>query len=156
MSLSKDVIMDDENEQIDYENLPSDEEISENPSDYIENINPAEEQNLDIENSGDYSGNDDIDQIHDDQSIQSADPEESPENPSSNPEPDANEENEGYTNANMVKDIEEKESELLNAKKQWQMTGEVQASSRPINSLVDENLDFQLATKLPIVHTVFL
>lgn len=61
---------------------------------------------------------------------------------------------EGFVNAAMVGEIEQKEKELLGAKKHWQMTGEVVSHDRPVNSLVEETLDFQLATKMPLVHTV--
>ena len=111
-----------------------------------EDIDPQEDLSNVGEEPEDYSGDDDIDKVKDDEGVMEQ-AEENEENA---------QEDEGYTNATMVKEIEEKEKELLEAKKQWQMTGEVQATDRPINSLVEENLDFQLATKLPIAHTVML
>lgn len=102
-----------------------------------EDVDPREEMEAEEKMVEDYSGDDNVDQVKDDLEEYSD-----------------NEESELYANEDMVREIEEKEKELLGAKKQWQMTGEVLAADRPINSLVDEDLDFQLATKLPLVHTV--
>ncbi len=116
-----------------------------------ENVDPREDMAGDPDQPEDYSGEDEIDRIQDD-----ADAFEGDKNEEADEAEDgiAKDENEGYTNAAMIADIEEKEKELLEAKKQWQMAGEVLATDRPVNSLVDEMLDFQLATKLPLVHTV--
>ena len=42
----------------------------------------------------------------------------------------------------------------MTAQKPWQMGGEVKAHERPKNSLMEDEVDFQLATKMPIEHTV--
>jgi len=102
-----------------------------------EDEDPREEMEEQERMIEDYSGDDNIDQIKDDLE-----------------EYDDQDDTNLYTNKDMVRDIEQKERELLEVKKKWQMTGEVQATERPINSLMDEDLDFQLATKLPLVHTV--
>lgn len=44
--------------------------------------------------------------------------------------------------------IEQIEDEMMRAK-DWQMTGEVKAKERPVNSLLEVHLDFNTATKLP-------
>jgi len=48
----------------------------------------------------------------------------------------------------MVDKIESIENEMM-GDKNWQMTGEVSSKQRPVNSLLDEVLDFNSATKLP-------
>jgi U3 small nucleolar RNA-associated protein MPP10 len=48
----------------------------------------------------------------------------------------------------------DKIEEGMAAKKPWQMGGEVKAHERPKNSLMEDEVDFQLATKMPIEHTV--
>ena len=52
----------------------------------------------------------------------------------------------------IEKQIDKLEDGMAKAK-QWQMGGEIRAQQRPANSLLEEDLNFQLATKLPIVHT---
>lgn len=37
--------------------------------------------------------------------------------------------------------------------KTWEMTGEVQAKERPVNSLLEVHLDFNVASKLPPMIT---
>eukprot|EP01022_Parablepharisma_sp_SALTPOND_P033872 TRINITY_DN89867_c0_g1_i1.p8 TRINITY_DN89867_c0_g1~~TRINITY_DN89867_c0_g1_i1.p8 ORF type:complete len:164 (-),score=46.74 TRINITY_DN89867_c0_g1_i1:1281-1772(-) len=158
--MSKDILIEDPNmepiEEYDPEISEVDEPISgedeeilseEGAGGMYEDMDPREEIGEDQEEPADYSGDDAIDRVKDDvEMLEEAE----------NNEENAGEEEEGYTNAAMVKEIETKEKELLEAKKHWQMTGEVLATERPINSLVEETLDFQLATKLPLVHTVYL
>ena len=144
----------------------------ENVEGLYEDIDPNQE--VDFEAMANASGDDVINEIKDDADLdeesdhlgayeKSGDDEEGIESENDH-EDDKGEEKakevedepgkDGYVNEAMVKDIEQKEKELLNAKKQWQMTGEVQAHERPVGSLLEENLDFQLATKMPPVHTV--
>lgn len=53
-----------------------------------------------------------------------------------------------FVNEDLVGKIEQIEDEMMQAKS-WQMTGEVKASERPVNSLLEVHLDFNTATKLP-------
>ena len=100
------------------------------------------------------SDNPDIDNIKIDAELEELSNEDEQEEGEEVPEENEDEDEDEFVNEDKVKEIEEKEQELLDAKKQWQMTGEVLAHERPIDSLVGEILDFQLATKMPLVHTV--
>jgi U3 small nucleolar RNA-associated protein MPP10 len=65
-----------------------------------------------------------------------------------------NEEDEGiFINEEMVDEINKRESAMY-GKKKWQMTGEVLAHQRPLNSLLENDLDFQISIKSPPIHTV--
>ena len=55
---------------------------------------------------------------------------------------------EKFVNQDMVKKIESIEDEMLGKDKKWQMKGEVKSSDRPVNSLLQEHLDFKMQKKL--------
>ena len=48
----------------------------------------------------------------------------------------------------MLEKIEKIEKEMMDAKK-WQMKGEIQCADRTKNSLLEEYVDFDTATKMP-------
>lgn len=48
----------------------------------------------------------------------------------------------------MVQKIEKIEDEMMDEKK-WQLKGEIQCKDRAYNSLLEEYVDFDQATKLP-------
>lgn len=53
-----------------------------------------------------------------------------------------------YANAEMLQKIEKIENEMMEEKK-WQMKGEVQVKDRNYNSLLEEFVDFDTASKAP-------
>jgi U3 small nucleolar RNA-associated protein MPP10 len=54
--------------------------------------------------------------------------------------------------AKLRKEIKKMEAEAVREEKPWQMVGEVTASARPENSLLQEHLDYdQVAKRAPIV-----
>jgi len=53
-----------------------------------------------------------------------------------------------YANQEMAEKISKIEDEMMDEKK-WQMKGEVQCKDRNYNSLLEEYVDFDTATKLP-------
>ena len=55
---------------------------------------------------------------------------------------------EPFVNEKMVKRIEKLEDKMV-GEKNWQLKGEVQGKHRPVDSLLQEHLDFNVATKLP-------
>ena len=55
---------------------------------------------------------------------------------------------EKFVNQDMVKKIESIEDEMLGKDKKWQMKGEVKSKDRPVNSLLQEHLDFKMQKKL--------
>jgi U3 small nucleolar RNA-associated protein MPP10 len=55
---------------------------------------------------------------------------------------------EDFVNKDMIGKIEKIENQMV-ADKPWQLKGEVQAKMRPLNSLLEEVLDFNVASKLP-------
>ena len=62
---------------------------------------------------------------------------------------------EAYMNRNRIAAIQRSEARLMD-KKPWQMGGEIAAAQRPINSVLEEHFDFEIATKLPPLHTVYI
>ena len=49
----------------------------------------------------------------------------------------------------MVKKIEQIENQMVGTDKPWQMLGEIVAKQRPMNSLLEVHLDFNVGSKLP-------
>ena len=54
----------------------------------------------------------------------------------------------GYANPEMLEKIEKIEKEMMDEKK-WQMKGEIQCAERTKDSLLQEYLDFDTASKMP-------
>lgn len=59
---------------------------------------------------------------------------------------------EEYVNKDMISRIDKIEDQMMNTKT-WQMTGEVLSKERPLNSLLEVHLDFNVASKLPPLIT---
>ena len=57
-----------------------------------------------------------------------------------------------FVNADMLPKIERIENQMV-GDKDWQMQGEVQAGKRPMNSLLEHHLDFDVGSKLPPTMT---
>jgi len=53
-----------------------------------------------------------------------------------------------FANSEMINKINKIEDEMMDQKK-WQMKGEIDCKDRNYNSLLEEYLDFDTATKLP-------
>ena len=53
-----------------------------------------------------------------------------------------------YANEEMIEKIKKIEDEMMDEKK-WQMKGEIQCKDRAYNSLLEEYVDFDTASKLP-------
>ena len=53
-----------------------------------------------------------------------------------------------FANKEMLDKIEKIENEMMDDKK-WQMKGEVQCKDRAYNSLLEEYVDFDVASKIP-------
>lgn len=56
---------------------------------------------------------------------------------------------EEFVNSHMIKKIETIENQMVGGPKPWQMLGEIVAKQRPMNSLLELHLDFNVASKLP-------
>ena len=55
---------------------------------------------------------------------------------------------EQYANEEMVSKIEKMENEMMDEKK-WQMKGEIVCQDRDYNGLLEEYVDFDVASKMP-------